>query len=112
MRQGGLGQVLPTRGGFATGAEDEARGESGQHWGLKYCPTYLLDGRGPVERLAAQMADGFDEAHALIVRPSNSRLLDHQRSSSRACRRQAGFNEVLCWVREMADRDDLGDPPH
>jgi len=68
--------------GFATGAEDEARGESGQHWGLKYCPTYLLDGRS---RLAAlgRLRLSLDDVRCATKRPSDP------------------FRIIAAWKREM-----------
>lgn len=66
-----------------------------------------LDGdmsKATVERLTRLMKErGFDEAHALIVRPHNSAfqiVSGHRRA--RAAKR-AGVKAVPCWVRDMSD---------
>lgn len=56
-----------------------------------------------VEQLAAQMADGFDPSHALIVRPNASGfeiISGHHRVLAAG---QAGLTEVPCWVRDLDD---------
>jgi len=56
-----------------------------------------------VDSLVANLADGFDPAHALIVRPWNGQyqiLSGHHRKEAA---KQAGLTEVPCWVRELDD---------
>ena len=56
-----------------------------------------------VAQLAAQMADGFDPSHALIVRPNASGfeiISGHHRVLAAE---QSGLDEVPCWVRALDD---------
>ena len=56
-----------------------------------------------VEAIVAGLADGFDPAHALIVRPLGNEyqiLSGHHR---KAAAMKAGIDAVPCWVREMDD---------
>ena len=56
-----------------------------------------------VSAIAAQLADGFDPAHALIVRPVGNDfeiISGHHRHEAA---RRAGIEHVPCWVREMDD---------
>lgn len=60
-----------------------------------------------VERLVGLIssAGGFDDAHALIVRPladGYQVVSGHHRALAAA---RAGISEVPCWVREMSDED-------
>lgn len=60
--------------------------------------------RDVVESLASRMREsGFDEAHALIVRPIGERfqiISGHHRAAAAA---EAGLAEVSAWVRDMPD---------
>lgn len=56
-----------------------------------------------VEQLAAQMATGFDPAHALLVRPIEGGyqiISGHHRVLAA---HQAGISELPCWVRDLSD---------
>ena len=58
-----------------------------------------------VEQIAAQIAGGFDAAHALLVRPIGEQyqiISGHHRFDAA---KQAGLSEVPCWVRELSDDD-------
>ena len=58
-----------------------------------------------VSAIVAGLSDGFDPAHALIVRPLGNEyqvLSGHHR---KAAAMQAGIDAVPCWVREMDDED-------
>ena len=56
-----------------------------------------------VSAIAAGLSDGFDPAHALIVRPLGNEyqvLSGHHR---KAAAMKAGIDAVPCWVRELDD---------
>ena len=58
-----------------------------------------------VSAIVAGLSDGFDPAHALIVRPLGNEyqvLSGHHR---KAAAMKAGIDAVPCWVREMDDED-------
>lgn len=58
-----------------------------------------------VEQIAAQIADGLDEAHALIVRPVEEGFQVISGHHRRLAAIKAGLTEVPCWVREMNDEE-------
>lgn len=56
-----------------------------------------------VDAIVAGLADGFDPAHALIVRPYGNEyqvLSGHHRKAAAA---RVGIDAVPCWVRELDD---------
>lgn len=58
-----------------------------------------------VSAIAANLADGFDPAHALIVRPvgdTHQIISGHHRLEAA---KRAGIESVPCWVRDMDDDD-------
>lgn len=56
-----------------------------------------------VQAIAANLADGFDPAHALIVRPVGEGFQILSGHHRHAAAKQAGLATVPCWVREMDD---------
>lgn len=57
-----------------------------------------------IEQIVAQITvSGFDEAHALIVRPVDGGFQIISGHNRRAAAERAGLSEVPCWVREMDD---------
>lgn len=57
-----------------------------------------------IEQIAAQIsASGFDEAHALIVRPIDGGFQIISGHNRRIAAERAGLASVPCWVREMDD---------
>src|SRR5574337_416176 len=56
-----------------------------------------------VDAISANLTDGFDAAHALIVRPHGDGyqiISGHHRKAAAA---KSGIEAVPCWVREMDD---------
>lgn len=56
------------------------------------------------ERVATGQA-GFDEAHALIVRPHSGAYQIVSGHRRKQAAKRAGLTEVPCWVREMTDEE-------
>lgn len=58
-----------------------------------------------IDQLAERMAEGFDPAHALIVRPVEDGYQIISGHHRLLAAQQAGINELPCWVRELSDDD-------
>jgi ParB/RepB/Spo0J family partition protein len=56
-----------------------------------------------VDQIAAQIADGFDESHALIVRAIGEQFEIISGHHRWLAAKQVGLTEVPCWVREFDD---------
>lgn len=57
-----------------------------------------------IEQIVAQItASGFDEAHALIVRPIGDGFQIISGHNRRVAAERAGLDALPCWVREMDD---------
>jgi protein gp37 len=57
-----------------------------------------------IDQIAAQIVDGFDASHALIVRPHGVAAFEIISGHHRwLAAKQAGLTEVPCWVREYDD---------
>lgn len=69
------------------------------------CNPRLSPRADVVEQIAAQIVNGMDDAHALLVRPVGGGyqiLSGHHRWLAA---QQAGLSHVPCWVRELSDDD-------
>jgi hypothetical protein len=58
-----------------------------------------------VDQLAAQMANGFDPSHALIVRVVEGGYQIISGHHRWLAAQKAGLPEVPCWVRDLSDAD-------